>query len=357
MSRPTRVEISTTALLHNLNHIKQRAPNKKVIAMVKANAYGCGIRAVLPVLEGRVDAFGVACLEEALAIRAIGLRTPCVLFEGVFSPDEINIALKNNCEIVIHQEHQLEWLLSAPLQSRIKVWVKVNTGMSRLGFPSAKVHGVISSLVNCPWVDKDIGLMTHFASADEPDLSASRIQMQCYDSLTLPEAGYKRSLANSAAILALPEAHGDVIRPGIMLYGISPFSHKTGQELGLRPVMSFMSGIIAINEYPKGAKIGYGGCWEASRPSRIGIVAVGYGDGYPRHIKPNTPVWIKGQEVPIVGRISMDMTSIDLTDFPDLQLGDPVELWGSRIPVETIAASAGTIPYELLCQLSARVHL
>lgn len=357
MSRPTRVEINTTALLHNLNQVKRRAPKTRVIAMVKANAYGCGIRAILPTLEGHVDAFGVACLEEALEIRSIGLRTPCVLFEGVFSPDELLLALNNNCEIVIHQRQQLDWLLATPLPFRMKVWVKINTGMSRLGFARETIRDIITGLQNCSWVDKTIGLMTHFSDADDPDQSRSRAQIESYQSLDLPPGQYSKSLANSAAIIALPESHGDVIRPGIMLYGISPFGSMTGQALGLQPVLSLISGIIAVNDYPAGARIGYGGDWQTGRPSRIGIVAVGYGDGYPRHIKEGTSVWIRGHLVPVVGRISMDMTTIDLTDFPDLMPGDPVELWGARIPVETIAASAGTIPYELICQLSSRVHL
>ncbi|MDI9817731.1 MULTISPECIES: alanine racemase [unclassified Legionella] len=356
MTRPTRVHIDSRALLHNLKQVRRCAPEAKVIAMVKANAYGCGISSVAPVLEGEVYAFGVACLEEAMAIRALGLRSHCILFQGVFSPDELQTAATHDMQCVIHQPHQLQWLLNTPLANKIKVWVKVNTGMHRLGFAPEEVYNIINALTHCPWVESEIGLMTHLACADELDNPANQNQLNLFKSLQLPEVRMIKSIANSAAVLTLPNTHADVVRPGIMLYGVSPFMNQTGQRLGLMPVMRFVSAISAIHHCPAQARIGYGGTWQTNRPSVLGVVAVGYGDGYPRHVAQNTPVWVNGVCAPVVGRVSMDMLTVDLTDCPGVTIDDPVELWGQHIPVESIALSAGTIAYELLCQLSPRVR-
>ncbi len=356
VARPTRVQIDATALLHNLNKVKRCAPNSKIIAMVKANAYGCGIQAIAPVLEGQVHAFGVACIEEALAIRALGLRSDCILFQSVFSSDELHLVAAHQFQLVIHQSYQLQWLLATPLANKIKVWIKINTGMHRLGFEPQECKEVLNAIADCPWIEDEIGLMTHLACADEPHHPANQIQLALFRDLDLAPKHFIKSIANSAAILALAETHVDFVRPGIMLYGVSPFANQTGQELGLIPVMRFISAISAIHHYPAGAAIGYGGSWQTSKPSIIGIVAAGYGDGYPRHISQNTPVWVNGQQAPIVGRVSMDMLTIDLSDCPDTKIGTPVELWGQHVPVETIALAAGTIAYELLCQLSPRVR-
>lgn len=356
MSRPTRLVIEPSALLHNLSHIKRLAAGKKVIAMVKANAYGCGVRLVVPVLEGQVDAFGVACLEEALIIRGMGSTTPCVLFQGVFSPEELMVVSEHRFDCVLHQPQQLQWLLNTkPLPNPIKVWVKVNTGMHRLGFKPHELPEVINALHSCPWIDQDIGLMTHLACADESDRAENNQQISLFQNIDL-KGFSQRSIANSAAIISFPETHADVVRPGIMLYGVSPFADRTASDLGLVPVMRFMSAISAIHHNPPLAQVGYSGTWNSDKSSRIGIVAAGYGDGYPRHISANTPVWVRGREVAIVGRVSMDMMTIDLTAHPEIQVGDPVELWGAHILVERIAKAAGTIGYELLCQISDRAR-
>ncbi|MBL7480051.1 alanine racemase [Legionella bononiensis] len=355
MSRPTRLVIESSALLHNVLQIRRFAPGKKIIAMVKANAYGCGVKAVVPVLEGQVDGFGVACLEEALVIKAMGSQTQCILFQGVFSPDELLVVAQNQFGCVLHHPHQLEWLINTPLPNPIKLWVKVNTGMHRLGFKVQELQDIMSALQSCSWVDKDIGLMSHLACADESLRQENLQQISLFESINVP--GFtKRSIANSAAIISFPETHGDVVRPGIMLYGVSPFNHQMAPELGLIPVMRFMSAISAIHYHPPHAQVGYGGTWKSDKPSVIGIVAAGYGDGYPRHIAPGTPVWVCGREVVIAGRVSMDMMAVDLTDHPEVKIGDPVELWGNHILVERIAKSAGTIGYELLCQISERVR-
>lgn len=357
MTRPTRVQIEASALIHNVQVVKRHAPGRQVIAMVKANGYGCGLKEVVPVLSGQVDAFGVACLEEAMAVRKLNAQADCILFQGVFSAEELSIVSEQQFQCVIHQPYQLQWLLNKPLAKPIKVWLKVNTGMNRLGFLPREVNDALQALAQCPWVSADLGLMTHLACADEPQHPANSQQLHCYRDLNLlPAIHLTHSIANSAAILALPESHAEAVRPGIMLYGVSPFSDKTGSELGLIPVLRFVSAISAINKVAAGGAVGYGATWQARRDSVIGIVAAGYGDGYPRHIAANTPVWANGQIVPIVGRVSMDMLAVDLTDHKAVTVGDPVELWGQHVPVETVAKAANTIAYELLCQFSPRVR-
>lgn len=356
MTRPTRIEIDTQALLHNVKEVRRLVPNKKIIAMVKADAYGCGVSYVAPALSPVVDAFGVACLEEARILRQFTDK-PCILFQGIFSPDELKLLADNQYEVVVHNHTQLQWILANPQQNPLRIWVKVDTGMHRLGFAPAEVHAVIDMLKSCRCVDDDIGLMTHFACADETDSPYNQAQLKAFKALDLPkDAKLTKSLGNSAAILSIPEALEDVVRPGIMLYGVSPFANATGQSLSLKPVMHLLSEITAIHEFQPGARVGYGATWEAKRPSKIGVVAVGYGDGYPRHIQENTPVYIEGQIAPIVGRVSMDTLTVDLTDCVDVKLGTRVELWGEHLPIERIALSSGTIGYELMTQMSPRVR-
>lgn len=323
--------------------------------MVKANAYGCDLSMVVPELDGHVDAFGVASLEEALVIRALGSRCPCVLL-GVFSPEELAIAARHDFECVIHQRQQLNWILTTPLSKKLKVWVKVNTGMNRLGFEVHETANLLSALMACPWVDDELRVMSHLAMADEPMQPENHQQWQAFNQIDLGEAVVKRSIANSGAIMALPEMHVDTVRPGIMLYGVSPFPELTGQALGLMPVMRLMSEVCAIHHCPAFTRIGYGGMWHSDKPSIIGVVPVGYGDGYPRHLSKGTPVGVNGSIAQVVGRVSMDMLSIDVTHCPGVKEGCPVELWGEQIPIEQIAKSAGTIAYELMCQLTPRVR-
>lgn len=356
MARPTRIEVDVHALRHNVRRVKYHAPGRKIIAMVKANAYGCGVSAVVPALDSYVDAFGVACLEEARILRQFTTR-PCVLLQGVFQKKELFDLADADFEPVVHQFDQLQWILETPLSKPLRVWVKIDTGMHRLGFDVESAEDVIASLQACPWVADDLGIMTHLASADEPHNPQSKAQIALFNQLKLPQHS-TQSISNSAAILSYPEALADVVRPGIMLYGVSPFSEQEGQELNLKPVMQFISEITAIHTYAPGERVGYGGTWEAQRTSTIGVVAAGYGDGYPRHIAPNTPVFIHGHDVPIVGRVSMDMLTVDLTDYAaaHIEVGTRVELWGAHLPVERIARAAGTIGYELICQISPRVR-
>lgn len=353
MSRPTQIIIDANALLHNVAMIRKLAPGKKLITMVKANAYGCGLNKVTPVLEGHVDALGVACLEEAITIRALGIKTQCILFEGVFTLEEWQLVSEQEFPCIIHQKRQLEWLLTASLPKPVSIWIKVNTGMNRLGFSPAEVPWVMEQLKECLWVKKEISLMTHLACADQPEREENQKQISLFNTIDLSGIS-QRSIANSAAILSFSDTHADAIRAGIMLYGVSPFAERTGQSLGLKPVMRFVSEITAIHQTPPLASVGYGGTWFSEKSSRIGIIPVGYGDGYPRHLAENTPVWVNGREISVIGRVSMDMMAVDLTAHPEVQIGDAVELWGRHIAVERIASCAGTIAYELLCQITER---
>lgn len=357
MTRPTFIHIDTSALLHNLKHIKTWAADRRIVAMVKANAYGCGLKAVVPAIKEHVDTFGVASLEEALALRCLAPQSSCLLVEGFFTPDELPIIDDAGFQIVIHHAYQLDALLKTPLKNKLKIWVKLDTGMHRLGFKAAEIPDVMHALTACPWIMPKIGIMSHFANADEPANAANEMQMLIFKEVSHRFSECELSFCNSAANLRTPPVMGEVVRIGIMLYGISPFVNHTGAQYGLKPVMHLRSKVISIKYCPTGEKIGYGGIWTARRPSLIAVVACGYGDGYPRHIAENTQAWINHQSVPIIGRVSMDMLTIDVTDLkiPAI-IGSDVELWGEHIPIERIAQSAGTIAYELLCQTTQRPY-
>ena len=356
MTRPTSVQIDTAALLHNLARIKSYAPDSKIMAMVKANGYGCGLSFVIPTLIGHVDLFGVACFEEAMAIRWIEPSSDIMLMQGVFGADELHGVAHHGFQMVVHQKRQLDWLLTTPLSTAITVWMKVNTGMHRLGFEPNQISEVYAALQSCPWVNKPIGIMSHLACADDPASMSNQLQFDCFQKILSAMPGIMASLSNSAAMMSFPQMHFDLVRPGIMLYGVSPIAHQVGVDFGLKPVMCLESMVTSIHTYGAGARVGYGGSWETKTDSVIGVVPVGYGDGYPRHIQPGTPVWVHGYRAPIVGRVSMDMLTVDLTDCPGVREGDKVELWGNHIPIEIIAQSAGTIAYELMCQLTSRVR-
>lgn len=354
--RPTLLHIDIPALKHNFNQLRQMAGSAKIIAMVKSNAYGCGLDHITQALTNSVGAFGVACLAEALAIRGFGLKDQCLIFQGVYTPDEWQIAADNDFEVVLHHRPQLEWLLAKPLKKPVKVWLKMNTGMHRLGFSVEAFKDVVAALQACPWVNSSIGLMTHFACADEPMHPLNDIQMQLWQKISKNWQG-PISACNSAANFAFPPSHGSHLRPGLILYGVSPFAEKNCQELGFRPVMRYHSAIFVIHEFPANVSIGYGAAYVTQKPTRIGMVAVGYGDGYPRHVLPGTQVWINGQAAPIVGKISMDMMAIDITNCAGIHLGDLVELWGEHLPIEYVARQANTIPYEIMCQVCPRERI
>lgn len=356
MGRPTFLYIDAAALRHNVARIKQYAPKQRILAMVKADAYGCGMQMALPILEPLVDGFGVACLEEARVVRQWCPQKECLLMHGIFAAEDIEVLVAMKLSAVVHNFQQLDWLTTISTPVLIKLWVKVDTGMHRLGFHPSELADVLNRLRLCPWIDQQIGLMTHMGCADTPELAACHQQLQTWESIAQQYADMPQSVANSASIVALSQTHADMVRPGLLLYGASPFADRLGTDLGLQPVMHFISTVTTIHDYLPGDAIGYGATWLCKRPSVIGVIPVGYGDGYPRHIKENTQVWVNGQTVPIVGRISMDMMAIDLTDCPIVKIGDRVELWGKHIPIEVVAHQANTIAYELMTQVTQRVE-
>jgi alanine racemase len=355
MSRPTYMTIDLAALRHNLERVHALAPGRAVMAMVKANAYGHGIVRVAQSLA-TADALGVASLDEGIMLREAGITQPIVLMEGLFYPEELSIAAQHDFTLVVHHMPHVEILEKANSQHAFNVWLKINTGMHRLGFPINEVASVYKRLMALPGVQKPIGLMTHFAEADSVDSSATLLQMETFRRITTGFEG-PRSLANSAGILAWPAAHADWVRPGLLLYGASPFRHKTGLDDDLRPVMTLSSRIIAINHVQRGGKVGYGGHWEAPEDMLVGVVGVGYGDGYPQFATNGTPVLVNGVECPLVGRVSMDMLTVDLRKQPQANIGDPVVLWGAGLPVEKVAQHSGTSAYEILTRMTPRPKL
>lgn len=352
MSRPTYMKIDLAALKHNFERVRDLAAGRSVVAMVKANAYGHGITRIAHALP-QADALGVASLEEGLILRDAGITQSIMLAEGLFYPDEIMEAARHHFTLVVHHMPHVEMLEKARVAQPFNVWIKINTGMHRLGIDPADLPDVYARLMAAESVSKPIGLMTHFAEADSIESDTTAQQLALFNQVTANFPG-PRSMANSAAILAWPATHGDWVRPGLMLYGASPFKDKTGLDYQLRPVMTLSSRLIAITPVKKGGRIGYGGVWEAPEELRVGVVGVGYGDGYPQFAKCGTPVLVNGVECPLVGRVSMDMLTVDLRNLPQAQIGDPVVLWGEGLPVERVAASSNTSAYEILTRMTPR---
>lgn len=352
MSRPTYLTIDLMALRHNLARVRELAPNCSVIAMVKANAYGHGILNVSGALS-QAESLGAASIEEGIKLREAGITQPIVLMEGLFNSEELQEAANHNFTLVVHHMPHLELLEKAIIERPFPIWLKINTGMNRLGIDPSHVSLFHERLMAAKAVAKPIGLMTHFAQADSPDCEATLKQVQRFAEVTAHLRG-PRSLANSAAILSRPETHGDWVRPGLMLYGASPFSDKTGSVHGLKPVMTLSSRLIAINAVKKGERVGYGGTWEATEDMLVGVVGVGYGDGYPQFATNGTPVLVNDQECSLVGRVSMDMLTVDLRKQPNAQINDPVILWGKELPVERVAKCSHTSAYEILTRMTPR---
>jgi alanine racemase len=346
--------VDSGALRHNLNVVRQWAPKSRVMAVIKANAYGHGLVAVARALES-TDAFAVARVDEGLTLRAAGINTPTVLLEGVFDREQLDAAAAAGFELVVHTAEQIELLRTAAAGARFKVWLKLDSGMNRLGFKGAAFGAAHAALSALGSVQSPVNLFTHLASADTPDLPNTPEQLALFAAATGSLAG-ERSLENSAAMLSFPDAQADWVRPGLLLYGVSPFAGSIGADYGLRPAMTLHSHVIAVKDLAVGERVGYGGDWTAARPTRLAVAAVGYGDGYPRNLGASAPVLVNGERAGLAGRVSMDMIGIDVTDLKrEPKLGDPVVLWGEGLPVEEIAVWADTIPYELLCGISQRV--
>lgn len=353
MPRSTVAWIDLEALRRNFKTAQGRAGAAKVMAVVKADGYGHGIGPVVSALDDLAPKYAVACLEEAQAIREAGPVQPVVLLQGVHAEADIDECTRNGFEPVFHSFQQLSWLERR--EEWPAFWLKVNSGMNRLGFHPDELVEVMSRLQTRSADQELLGFVTHFACADDPDSTMTSQQTSVFERATSPFPGRMKSVANSAAHFRPGQPMFDWSRPGIMLYGGSPMIGTTGPELGLEPVMSLEAPLISTRVVPAGESVGYGASWIADRDIRMGMVAIGYGDGYPRHAGTNTPAAIHGQRIRLIGRVSMDMLAVDLTNAPDAKEGDSVELWGRTVGVDEVAACAGTISYELMTGITRRV--
>jgi len=356
MARPSHMVVDLAALIHNYQWACQLAPKSNTMAVVKGNAYGHGAVACAQALEPYAPAFGVACIEEALQLRAAGIKKPILLLEGTFTADEVAVAAENNFWLMVEDPSQVEAILNAKVSCPLKVWVKIDSGMHRLGLNPSRVHAYHEQLLKSPNVSSDMVLATHFASADQTKNNFTQTQVERFTE-TANTFNLPTSLANSAAIMAWPQAHGDWNRAGFMLYGNSPLDAQHASSKGLRPVMQVRSAIISLRHIEQGETVGYAQQWCAPRPSVIATVAIGYGDGYPRSAATGTPVVVKGQRANIVGRVSMDMITIDITDLTGVAVGDQVCLWGKGLSINEVASHAGTIGYELMTRVTQRLPI
>lgn len=323
------------------------------MAVIKANAYGHGLLAVARALAG-AEAFAVARVEEAVALREDGCRARIALLGGFCDAAGLELCARHALEPFVHQPFQVELLEAWRGPQAIRAWLKVDSGMHRLGFAAGEAPAVAARLEACRFVERPLSLATHLADAECGEEGGTRAQLAAF-AQAVAGLGGERSVANSAGLIAWPDARADWVRPGIMLYGVSPFAGRTGTDLGLEPVMTFETRVIALKDVAPGERVGYGGTWAAGRPSRIAIAAVGYGDGYPRAAGSGTPVAVGGEAATVAGRPSMDMLAVDVTGLTRVAIGDRVELWGCEVPVERVAAAAGTIAYELTCRVGRRV--
>ena len=358
MSRPSVVTVDIQALRDNFLLAQSLAPQSKTMPMVKANAYGHGAIPVAKALEDLAQAFGVACIEEALDLRKAGIKLPILLLEGTYSAEEVPVAAQENLWLMVENQPQVEAIVRAKINSPVNVWIKLDTGMHRLGFPAQEAQTIFNQLSASQNVGEQIVLATHFAWADSLTESMTQQQLACFESSieVIKKQNILQSLANSASILGWPQTQRDWQRPGYMLYGNSPFSKPQVNANKLQPVMTFSSAIISIRSVQEGESVGYTANWVADRTSQIATIAVGYGDGYPRQAPNGTPVLIQGKECPIVGRVSMDMITVDITDLAQApSIGEPVILWGPQLPVNKIATCCDTIGYELLTRMPTRV--
>lgn len=350
MPRPIGAWIDRDALAHNLTIARSRAGASKIWAVLKANAYGHGLARTAQAM-GAADGFAVLDLDEALRLREIDRDKPVLLLEGFFEPADLAQLVAHDIAAVVHCTEQLRMLELAQPRTPARVFLKMNSGMNRLGIAPDEYRAAHARLSSIGSV-RSIGLMTHFADAD--GVTGIKAQLECFHAYSAGLAG-ERSLANSATVLRYPEAAADWVRPGIMLYGSSPFADQSAADLDLRPAMTLSSALIAVQSLRAGERVGYAGTFVADVPMRIGVVACGYADGYPRHAPTGTPVLVGGVRTRVVGRVSMDMITVDLTPVPTAQIGTPVTLWGEGLPADEVAAAAGTIAYELLCALAPRV--
>lgn len=347
--------INLDAVQHNLTNVRQIAPHAKIMAVIKANGYGHGLLRIAEALRN-VDAFAVARVDEGIRLRKAGFQNRIAVLEGFTCSEELDDFLEYRLDAVVHCELQIDLLAARNEHEQLAVWLKLDSGMNRLGFKAKEFAAAYQHLEQCSIIKRPINLITHFANADDKNDPKTQQQIDCFNTLTAAYPG-ERSMANSAGILGWSASITDWVRPGVLLYGISPFADVTGEELGLKPVMELHSRLIAVKQLEHGDSVGYSGSWTCQQPTTLGVVAIGYGDGYPRYAKIGTPVLVNGQRVPLIGRVSMDMLTVDLASQPHAKPGDPVTLWGNGLPIEEIAQFAGTIPYTLVCGITPRVQI
>ena len=357
MPRPIQACIDLAALRHNYliakSHVAGQGSPARAWVVVKADAYGHGLMRTARALAEVADGYALLDLEAAVALRDTGFRQPILLLEGFFEPHDLSACAEYGLIPCIHRIEQLQMIRAAALPVRLPIYLKLNTGMNRLGFtpdqmPAVRHELAISSALGA------VTLMTHFAEADGGRGIAW--QLERFEAMREGwPAACPVSLANSAAILRYPQTAHDWVRPGIMLYGGSPFADADAASFDLKPVMTLHSRILAVQELVAGERVGYGGTFEAQQPMRVGVVACGYADGYPRHAPSGTPILVAGQRTQTLGRVSMDMLACDLSKLPEAGVDSPVVLWGEGLPADEVAAAAGTISYELFCALARRV--
>ena len=357
--RPAKARINLEAIQHNLRLAKAHAGTANVLAVIKADAYGHGLEAVAKFLQQDTDEFGVASIDDVIRLRNIGIQHAITCLSGFYHQDELSLFVQHNATAVVYDESQLENLRTFPNEKgTLKVWLKIDTGMGRLGFHITDVERIVAELYQLKGVEL-LGILTHFANSDVPEDNKNQQQLDLFiNTIIQLKSAYsdlKFSTSNSAATLSRTDCMFDLIRPGIMLYGVSPIIDQTAEDLDLSPAMTFESELISVREVKKDSTVGYGCKWRAPNDIQVGVVAVGYGDGYPRHAPTGTPVLVNGQRTQLIGRVSMDLISIDLSQM-NAKVGDKVTLWGEGLPIEEIAASAGTISYELLCGVTNRVQ-
>ncbi len=347
-------QLSADSLRHNLARARDADPDARVLAVIKADAYGHGMLEAAEALKD-ADGYAVARVEEGVALRENGVTKPILVLGGFFDTEALDACCQHRLDSALHDDSQLDLVQRHPPKIPLRLWLKLDSGMHRLGFEPSRAAELVERLDGAPGVAPGLRFMTHLANADDRDDDYTKRQVETFTRALKGLPG-ERSVANSAGLLAWSDTHADWVRPGIMLYGCSPLLGTVGRDFDLRPVMTLESRLIALRELGPGEPVGYAGIWRTPGTRRIAVAAMGYGDGYPRVLQPDTPVLVAGRRAPIVGRVSMDTLCIDVTELPEVHVGARVVFWGEGLPVEEIAASAGTIPYELLCRVTQRVR-
>lgn len=361
MPRHTKAYIDLNKIVENYQLVQSLAPDSRNIAVVKADAYGHGIIEVAQFLEPEVPAFAVAFFEEAVMLREAGLLKPIVILQGLHEPEEFEYAATHDCWPMLHSFHQVKIVVSREWSRTLKCWIKVDVGLHRLGMNSNDIMEAINLLLECPWVDDDLVISSHFSHAPEINSPNNNKQLseflKVYNEITLKTGRqFEKSMANSASLVVDNNTHFEWNRPGMILYGLPVFTEEHQIDKKLKPAMKLSSRILAIRDIETGEHVGYGGTWIAPRHSKIATIAIGYADGYPRHARNGTPMLIKNQKAKLVGCVSMDMLTADITDLKDIEIGDEVELWGPNISAKTVAEYCDTISYELVTGLTSRVR-